>query len=373
MTQMAARNTSISICKGLAIILMVIGHAECPGLLMNFIYLFHMPIFFITAGYFFKRTYLDDPWTFVAKRFKGLYVPMVKWSIFFLLIHNLMFQIGVLNEQFGNWEGGVTHPYNLRMWLHRLVTIVFSMGGYDEFLAGAFWFFRALLISSILFLVLYKLLDGRHKWLTGMRPVWLICVACLAFAMVKINWSLKITTVVQGGIRETWGVLFFAIGVLYRHYESKIYKHWLLALAFCGLLVGGSYLHLSGMTLKPKMLDVLTLPITGTIGFLMVHYVAGVIDRRENMVKRFLVHCGEMTIYIYVFHIISYKVVSLVKIWWYGLDWGQVGCHMVIHEHNGDGFWVLYTIAGVGLPLLWMQGYNKVKRAIQSKRGIANL
>ena len=29
------------------------------------------------------------------------------------------------------------------------------MGGYDEFLAGAFWFFRGLLVASIAFVALY--------------------------------------------------------------------------------------------------------------------------------------------------------------------------------------------------------------------------
>ena len=35
-----ARNTSIAIAKGIAIILMVAGHAECPGTLMSLIYIF---------------------------------------------------------------------------------------------------------------------------------------------------------------------------------------------------------------------------------------------------------------------------------------------------------------------------------------------
>lgn len=74
------------------------------------------------------------------KRFKGLYVPFVKWSIFFLLIHNLLFKIGILNEVYGNWTGGTTHPYSIHQFWQRLTNIVFSMGGYDEFLAGAFWF-----------------------------------------------------------------------------------------------------------------------------------------------------------------------------------------------------------------------------------------
>ena len=96
------RNTTISIAKGIAIILMVIAHAEAPGWLCRFIFEFHMPLFFITAGYFFSLKYLNDEATFVKKRVKGLYWPFVKWAVFFLIIHNWMFDLGILNETFGN-------------------------------------------------------------------------------------------------------------------------------------------------------------------------------------------------------------------------------------------------------------------------------
>lgn len=54
------RNTVISICKAIAIILMVIGHADAPDIISRFLYEFHMPVFFITAGYFFSLRYLND-------------------------------------------------------------------------------------------------------------------------------------------------------------------------------------------------------------------------------------------------------------------------------------------------------------------------
>lgn len=364
---MQQRNNKISIVKGIAIILMVIGHAEAPGLLMRFIYLFHMPLFFITAGYFFSKKYLDNPWDFCVKRFKGLYIPFLKWGIFFLLIHNLLFKFDILNEQYGNWENGVTHPYGVYEFCQRLVHLIFSMGGYDEFMAGAFWFFRALLVSSIVFLILYKLLNNRNKWLAGNNPVILICLACLLFAFFKIYYQLKIVTIVQGGIRETLGIFFFGLGVLYKSYENKIKEHWALFLLYIGLLIGGSLLKFNGMTLAMRLQDVVTLPITGFIGFLMVVYISGIIDRRESKLKRFLIYCGEMTVYIYVFHISAYKVISLIKIWWYDLDFKQIGCHMVIHDYPQDGFWILYSIAGVGIPLLWIWCYNKIFRKEKNK------
>ena len=65
----------------------------------------------------------------------------------------------------------------------------------------------------------------------------------------------------------------------------------------------------------------------------------------------------------------AYKSVSLLKIWYYGLDIRQIGCHMVIHEHSQeDLFWIAYTVAGVGLPLAlyWIQ--EKLSKKIKGYR-----
>ncbi len=364
MKTISNRNTNLSICKAIAIILMCAGHAEGPTLLVTFIYLFHMPVFFIAAGYFFDKKYLADPWTFCKKRFKGLYVPFVKWSLFFLVFHNLFFKIGLMNEQYGNWTGGVTHPYSWHQIWQRLVHIVFSMGGYDEFLAGAFWFFRALLVSSIVFLVIYLLLYNRRKWLNHDTVPVVIGLLAIGFAWFKVANHLTIVTIIQGGIRECWGVLFFAMGVIYRRHEHRIAEQWALTLLYLVVLVVGASLGWQGMALKVEPRTVATLPFTGAIGFLMVHAIASWIDRHDGVVKRFLVYCGENTLYIYVFHIISFKLVSALKIWWYGMDWGQIGCHMVIHENSTtDLFWVLYTIVGTTVPLLGITLYRRLKHS----------
>ena len=328
-----------------------------------------MPLFFIAAGYFFSKKYEQDPWLFCKKRFKGLYVPFVKWSLLFLVLHNLMFKVGILNEQYGNWENGVTHPYSLHDFCQRLVHIVFSMGGYDEFLAGAFWFFRALLVSSIFFIILYKLLHNRHKWLNDDGTLIAIALLALGFAWFKVANNLKIATIVQGGIRDTWGVMFFALGALYRRHEHRIKEHWALTLLYAGLLLGCCFLHCHGLNINVELKDVATIPLTGCVGFLMVHSIASWIDKHDNWFKRMLVYCGDNTIYVFVFHIISFKLVSVLKIMYYGLDWGQIGCHMVVHHNSQtDLFWILYTIVGTAVPLLWIYCYRKIKTKIANRK-----
>lgn len=364
---MATRNTVISICKGIAIILMVIGHAEAPGLLTNFIYTFHMPLFFMAAGYFFSRRYLADPWSFCVKRFKGLYIPFLKWSIIFLLLHNLWFHAGILNETFGNWTGGVTHPYTWHQAVNRLMQIVIGMTGYDEFMAGAFWFFRGLLVASIAFLLLSIILE-RNTRLTGSATVVAIMALTLAFNAFRFANGIKIPLIPNGGLRETWGIFFFGAGVLFRRYEGAFRRKPVYLLLSFAFILGAGALHTCGMNNQGKFIDLLTLPLTGCVGFLMVYWTAGYIDARGGRLSRMLCFIGDNTLFILLWHIPAYKIVSLMKIHYYGLDPAQIGCHMVIHYNNTDFFWVLYSIIGVAAPLLLITAWRKGRRYIALRR-----
>ena len=83
------RNMLVDTGKGIAIILMCIGHAYCPDALFYFIYMFHMAFFFMMSGYFFSDKNLDNPKAFIWKRITGLWVPFVKWGLIFVLLHNI--------------------------------------------------------------------------------------------------------------------------------------------------------------------------------------------------------------------------------------------------------------------------------------------
>ncbi len=355
----------ISIMKGIAIILMVIGHAEAPELITNFIYTFHMPLFFMAAGYFFDRKYLADPWTFCRKRFSGLYIPFLKWALVFLVLHNVWHHYGILNEEYGNWTGGVTHPYDLNEFGRRFVLIFTTMSGYDEFMAGAFWFFRGLLLASILFLIFYKILEDGTR-LKGSACIIAICIGAVLFTAIHIFTEVKLP-IPNGGWRETWGVFFFGAGALYRQYKDNIRLNFVLFLICLTICCIGARLHLSGMNNNGLYRDLWSLPLTGCAGFLMIKYISQLIARKTTRLSGILDYIGNHTLYIFIFHIISFKFVSIAKIWWYDLDPAQIGCHMVIHYNHTDFFWVIYSIAGVAIPLLALEGVRFLKTIISRK------
>lgn len=81
----------IDIMKGIAILLVVIGHCcqlpERPTELVRFIYSFHMPVFFIAAGMFIKSQdgkTIHDRWRGLAKRFLTLLVPYYIWCLIYM-------------------------------------------------------------------------------------------------------------------------------------------------------------------------------------------------------------------------------------------------------------------------------------------------
>ena len=98
-----------NIVKALGIISMVKGHASAPVPLKNFIYLYHMALFFFMSGYFFKEEYNFK--TFLIKRIKSLYVPFVGYFLLFRLMHNVLYKLNFINSTV-LVDGKLVQPYS---------------------------------------------------------------------------------------------------------------------------------------------------------------------------------------------------------------------------------------------------------------------
>lgn len=359
------RETKFSIVKALAIICVVLSHAGIRGWLSDFVYIFHVPVFFLCAGYFFNTKYLTDEYTYIKHRVRGLYFPFVRWSLFFLLIHNLMYTCGILSETYGNAAGGVMHPYTWHQFAQHMWSIVFNMSGYDQFLGCTFWFFRALLLASIAFLFLFKIVGMSERIKSNVQIGWGVLSIGLILTTWKVAGGLNMTGVAQGGYRELMGMSFMAAGFLIRQYDIPAKLNWKIALPCFAVLLLASFLFPSSMMYNPNFVQFISLPVPAIAAFLALIYVSGLLDVRENFVKRSLVYIGERTLYVFAFSALAFKVVSALKVAWYDLPWEAVGGHPVVINPANNVFWVLlYVIAGVGIPLLWLAGYRKVASQI---------
>lgn len=145
-----SRDATIDILKGIGIILVVIGHSGCPQILGDFISSFHMPLFLIASGFFFKESFLDNKLDYAVRKIKGIYLPFLKWSYIFLLLHNLFFVFGIINASYGSSTGNCAKFFSLYDIAIRIPAIAFSMNGFDNYLLGAYWFLRALFLGCLL-------------------------------------------------------------------------------------------------------------------------------------------------------------------------------------------------------------------------------
>ena len=358
------RDSTFSILKALAILLVVTAHAAAPTYVSRFAYMVAVPAFFVCAGYFFNPDYLERKTTFVVRRARRLYFPFVKWSLLFLLLHNLLFPLGLLSETYGNAAGGVTPPYDWHTAVQNLWSIVFNMSGYDVFLAGAFWFFRALLLSSIAFLLLFK---GATliKWLKN-PTLQVAAVGTLTFllALWQSVEGLRITGVAQGGYRELMGITFMSIGFLFRHNNSApIAAAWnnpIVGLTWSsvvlGLLVAFFPVSMTPSTHNP--LAVAALALAGSAAFVWLYGLSHYLSLIPRGVPRLIAYIGDNSIYIFGFHLLAFKLVSIIKVLAYGMPWEMVGGHPVVTEQPDDAFWIAYLFVGAGLPLLIVWGWR---------------
>lgn len=144
MNEKTSRDNRWDMVKGIGITLMVLGHSGIPDYLYRFIYLFHMGLFFFVAGYFLKlpKSCKDLKWykdysLFTKKKLKALYLPYVKYGLFFLIFHNVFYQLHLIKDH-----------YTLTAYFRKLVGILLFKD--VEPFAIPLWFLRSLFVALLL-------------------------------------------------------------------------------------------------------------------------------------------------------------------------------------------------------------------------------
>lgn len=140
---MKQRLYQFDILKGIGIILVMIGHAvPSDGLIHHWIYGFHMPLFFVGSGFFFK----DKPLVVsTIKDVKGLLIPWFTFSLFLVAC--------ALFLQFASGGSALAfQPLDENCWI----------------LYYTIWF----LISMFIVRLLYRLLAKCHNSIVINLAVW---------------------------------------------------------------------------------------------------------------------------------------------------------------------------------------------------------
>lgn len=331
------RDDSISIAKGIAIILMVLAHTYFSQFGNQWINMFHMPLFFFFAGYCFKKKYIAQPKEFVFKRFIGLYKPFVKWSLTFLLLHNVFFYLNIYNGEYG-FRGIVSNLYNCNDIVVHIFHIITRMTD-NEQLLGGFWFLRSLLAGSIIgYLVIKKI----HSKIYG--------GAILLILTVVLSLINKHVPYFELGARETFASLFFVSGHYYKELKWKIHeKKYILPLAIVLITIGVHFYQAN--LLNFEYWQVIPYLMTAIIGVLATYYLSRKISNQSDKIKSCLVYIGNNTLTILTWHMLSFKLVSLFIIYVYQLPIERLAEFPVIEQCSKEGWFVLYFFVGMLIPM----------------------
>ena len=149
--------------KGILILSVVIGHI-LPGPYntldnpASYIFLFHLPAFFIVSGYLAR----GDTRSFGQSIFRRTRRILVPYIVYVLLIAG------------GQIVYDMFHGYNTKRYLGKKISGML-LGGQDlnQFFCGALWFLTAMFVASVLFYAIEKLLPNPPLRIAAYLLLWI--------------------------------------------------------------------------------------------------------------------------------------------------------------------------------------------------------
>lgn len=325
------KDSLFSLLKGIGIALVVIGHSGCPDAIRDFIYAFHMPLFFIISGYLFKKIYFQNKSDFIKKRLRSLYTPFVTWSIIFIVLHNVFYNLNLINNSYG-FQGKIYHAYSLKeLFIQVFKSLIFINA--EPFL-GAYWFIKALFFGSLIFLFFHSKIKNPYTLPICSILIVISRTLCINQGILPFNGE----TLHQSLLAS----FFISVGSLIKEKNfqpSRIHLFFFLTV----LLVLS---QVTSISMGQEFLSSLLLPLSGIFGFFVLRGICTKINERDSVFKNGLIRLGDCSLYILTFHFLMFKPISLLKIHLYGLPQLQIGEFPVIMDNNSF-FWILYAVFSI--------------------------
>lgn len=353
------RIDELDIAKAIAIILMVMDHSGVS--FRTFFWRFHMAVFFIASGFFYKESSSESIQSvsgFVFNKFRRNWIPFFVWNAVFVLLHNVLANTNIIPP--GAIVSSIPAPeiYSVREIMIRIVKgALFS---YKEPLIGGFWFFKILFLISCSYCIvdylLRKIPFSKHQNRIVVQLV--ISVLFLAFGHACSKQHIDLHGLEYIG--SYYCLYYFGIVFhnAYDRYKGFRWYIWIIILlvAFgilCWLYPRGRIGYNRNDYTSPQYL--LACAISGWI---MV-YSASVLLNKIPVIRNLLISIGKRTVFVLILHIPVLKIVEIAEAYLYGNP--VINLTTGANLRGGAILVVLYTIIGVGVPVILGIIYQKIK------------
>jgi len=173
---MKKRIEYFDIVRGLCIIYMIAGHIDfrCSEF-DHYIHAFHMPIFFILSGIFYKKN-SGKRIEYCKKLIRKILVPYFIWAFVFLLIENF--------TRIGNHTG----------FIYGLKSILTTNNNFVP-IAGALWFLTAFFFSNIIFMFIETTIKNKNIQLFITMLLLVIGIYLYKLGFINLWWSFNASLV----------------------------------------------------------------------------------------------------------------------------------------------------------------------------------
>ena len=344
------RDQTLDILKGIGIILMVLGHSGTFSAVADFVYLFHMALFFMASGYVWNDKKAAD-FAAVRKsvlaRLKGLLLPFAVANGCFTLLNNLFVALHIY---------GPDKVMSLEQTLINLVKNMLFAG--DTTMGGASWFFRTLFFVSVAHIVIRYI--ATH-WKFGKAFFFAVAAATFLGAAVinHTRWTFPM------GIHTCFcGYAAFLMGYFLKKCN---FAQWIQKFRYPAMLLSFVGLALLSLidTIGLGAGNIGNLPFFITVSLLGWCLCWTIATALSGLPARFLCLCGRKSVWIVFCHFLAFKPVALVYLLITGGDMSLLSAFPV---YAVSWLWIAYTVVGTVLPLALCLGYGRVRTMLQTSK-----
>lgn len=190
----------IDIAKGIGILFVIFAHIQSTSqALVNYIYSFHMPLFFFISGYLFSDKKYKTIKDFAKKKARTLLIPYFIFSILSYLYWTFI-QIRMGDD--------IKHPDLFRAFIG-----IFYSDPNHHFMSYnvALWFLTCLFSTEILFFFVKRKIENKHHLLISLVIFSIIGYLSSLFEPFRLPWGMDVALS---------AIVFYGIGYLFKNADK---------------------------------------------------------------------------------------------------------------------------------------------------------
>lgn len=297
----------IDFVKGIGIFLVIIGHIFIDSTIAIYIYMFHMPLFFIISG-FLDSGQKENIKEVVINKAKSLLYPYIVFGIL-IIIYNTIYEL-IFDKSF-----------SFEMLIKRVVALLYGNVIFENNskYIGTLWFLLALFFTVIL----YKFLIVRfHKYIQLILVIGILClgiviknffvnngyrlpfcldIVCFSTSFYFVGTILKLLyQYIIGKIRILVSVCLVLIGFIIGYLNSFVVNKEIIRPDMLYLRFGNSFIYLLSSCFISAGL------------ILFVSLFENKIKSSSNKLVMGICYSGRMSLIIMIDHLYVYDLVNII-------------------------------------------------------------